>query len=299
MRHLRHARPDVVFSAEDHLNVLVVIALILTNSKARMSGSSRVTPFDTYSDRIFSKRWLLKQMARATMWRADVLTCVSKDMVEQYRQVFHNPPHKAVYNIVDNEDARRRMTEPVDIDWLITKDVPVIVAAGQLEKWKGFSDLIAATKLLVDRRPARLILFGEGSLRPQLEAQIDALGLRDCVHLPGNVQNPLKYFTRADVFALSSYVEGMPNALVEAMLCGCTPVATDCRTGPRELLNGGEYGYLAKVGDAGSIADCLQKALDHPIDKAALTEATRPFSEDAVIARHFNLLDLPEAPALV
>ncbi len=293
MAHVWRARPELIFSAEDHLNVLVLIALILTGSKARMSGSSRVTPFDTYSSRVFSKRWFLKQFARATMWRATTLTCVSKDMVEQYRKVFRNPPHRAVYNIVDSDAARQRIAEPVDIDWLLNKEVPVIVAAGQLEPWKGFADLIEAFAIVAARRPVRLIVFGEGSLRASLEARLDSLGLRDRVRLPGNVPNPLKYFTRADVFALTSHVEGMPNALVEAMLCGCTPVATDCPTGPRELL-GDKYGYLAKVGDARSIAECLEKALDCPIDKKLLAEATRPFSEEAVITRHFSLLGLPE-----
>ncbi len=293
-RYFRKDRPDVVFSAEDHLNTVVLIALILAGARAKMSGSSRVTPFDTYSNRLFSKRWLLKQIARCVMWRADALTCVSMDMVEQYRKVFHKPPHQAVYNIVDNDTARRRMAEPVDIDWLIRKELPVIVAAGQLEYWKGFVDLIEAMKNLSEKRDARLIIFGEGSLRPKLEQRVAELGLTDRVRLPGNVPNPLKYFARADVFALSSHVEGMPNVLVEAMMCGCTPVAANCPTGPRELLADGRYGYLTRVRDPIDLAVGLEKALDHPISKVLLTEAVAPFREEAVIQRHFALLGLSD-----
>jgi glycosyltransferase involved in cell wall biosynthesis len=292
--YFRLNRPDVVFSAEDHLNTIVSIALILSGSRAKISGSSRVTPYDTYSNKIFTKRWLLKQIARAVMWRADVLTCVSLDMVDQYRRVFHNAPHVCVYNIIDNQQARQRMLEPVDMEWFVRKDAPIIVAAGQLEYWKGFVDLIRAMNELPSKRMARLVIFGEGSLRPELERLIYDLALSERVRMPGNVSNPLKYFARADVFALSSHVEGMPNALVEAMMCGCTPVATDCPTGPRELLQDGKYGYLVKVGDPVSIAAGLEDALDRPIDKNLLAKALLPFEEKSVIARHFELLGLAD-----
>jgi glycosyltransferase involved in cell wall biosynthesis len=292
--YFRMQKPDVVFSAEDHLNTIVLIAAICSRSKARISCSSRVTPYDTYSTNIFTKRWLLKQIFRLFMWRANALTCVSKDMVAQYRKAFHNPPHVCVYNIVDNRLARQKMREPVDLDWLLQMDVPVVVAAGQLEPWKGFADLIRAVKEVAQKRQVRLIIFGEGSLRAELERLVAELGLSDRVKLPGNVPNPLKYFAHAPVFALSSHVEGMPNALVEAMMCGCTPVATNCPTGPRELLNDGKFGYLVSVGDPISIARGIEWALERPIDKNLLAEAIAPFEEQTVIARHFELLGLAD-----
>lgn len=295
--YFRKRRPDVVFSAEDHLNAVALFALILAGSRAKFSGSSRVTPYDTYSNKLLSKRWLLKGVVRALMWRANVLTCVSEGMVEQYRSIFHNAPHKCVYNIIDNELARKKMQEPVDLDWLTQKEIPVVVAAGQLEPWKGFDDLIRAFEIVARSREVRLVIFGEGSLRGQLETMISELGLGDRVKLPGNVSNPLKYFSQADLFVLSSHVEGMPNALVEAIMCGCTPVATDCQTGPRELLHNGKYGYLVKVGDPASIAEGILTALERPITKELLAEAITPFEESTVINRHFELLGLKEPRA--
>lgn len=297
--YFRSHRPDVVFSAEDHLNALTLLALTLSGSVAKFSGSSRVTPFDTYSDKLFSKRWFLKLIVRMTMWRANALTCVAQDMVGQYQKVFRNAPHVCVYNIVDTKEARRRIQEPVDMDWFEFRDAPIIVAAGQLEPWKGFADLIRAMSDISPSRAVRLVIFGEGSLRPDLEILIRELGLSDRVRLPGNVPNPLKYFARADVFALSSLVEGMPNVLIEAMMCGCTPVATNCPTGPRELLGDGRYGYLAVVGDPKSIAFAIESALDRPIDKALLAEAVRPFEENAVISRHFEVLGIERTARLV
>ncbi len=298
VRYLRRSRPDLVFSAEDHLNALVLTAGILARSRAKFSGSSRVTPFDTFSSTPFTKRWLLKQVVRATSWRADAQTCVSKDMVEQYREVFGSPKHVSVYNIVDDAASRARLAEPVDHPWFTDKALPVLVGAGSLFPWKGFGDLIAAVGLLHARgTKVRLMILGEGPLRGALEAQVAALGLGEYIALPGHTANPLKFFAHADAFVLSSHVEGMPNVLVEAMMAGCTPVAADCPTGPRELLAGGRYGYLVAQRDPAALADGIEQALRAPIDPAILAEAVRPFEETTVIARHMALLGLGPAEA--
>lgn len=292
MRHLSGDKPDVVFSAEDHLNTMTLLAAVLTGSKARISGSSRVTPFDTYSNVPLTKRWILKHLTRSLMWRADALTCVSRDMVHQYRQTFTDPPHVCVYNIVDDQHAHRLMLEEPEHPWARDKSRPLIVAAGRLAPWKCFPDLIRAMEVLARRVPARLLILGDGPMRRELEAQIARAGLSASVQLVGYVENPLKYFRRADVFVLSSRVEGLPNVLVEAMMCGCTPVSTDCPTGPRELLQDGRYGYLVPVGDPNAMAAAVEQALDDPIPGERLAEAVAPFEENAVIDRHFELLGL-------
>lgn len=294
VQYLRSAKPDVVFSAEDHLNTVVLLAAIFSRSKAKISGSSRVTPFDTYSNVPFTKRWILKQITRCVMWRADALTCVSKDMVEQYRSVFNSPPHVCVYNIVDDSRSRLRMTEKVEHEWLLRKDCPVLIAAGRLAPWKGFADLIRAMEVLSRTRRTKLLILGDGPLRVELEALIFELGLLDVVSMPGYVENPLKYFALADVFVLSSHVEGLPNVLVEAMMCGCTPVSTDCPTGPREVLQDGRYGYLVPVRDPIAMADGIEHALQRPIPKNLLNEAVLHFKEDAILAKHFEVLGLTE-----
>lgn len=236
---------------------------------------------------------MLKQLMRAVMWRANVLTCVSKDMVAQYRQIFRNAKHVCVYNIIDDAESRRRMHEHVAHEWLDGAKGTVLVAAGRLAPWKGFADLIRAMAIVRQRREARLLILGDGPLRDELQQLIDELGLQDRIRLEGYVQNPLKYFALADVFVLSSHVEGLPNVLVEAMLCGCTPVSTDCPTGPREVLSGGEAGYLVPVHDATAMAAGILKALEEPVSEAALREAIRPFEESIVIDdRHFHLLGI-------
>lgn len=283
---------DLIFSAGDHLNVLVLFAAILTRSNVKISCSSRVTPFDTYSNYVFSKRWILKQLMKFVMYRADVLTCVSNEMIDQYKKVFNGIKQTCIYNIVHDRYSINLMNEAVDEEWLINKTKPVIVAAGMLEPWKGFDDLILAFKKLIQKVSVRLLILGDGSQKKKLEELIKKNNLADHVKLKGYVTNPLKFFSKADVFALSSHVEGMPNVLIEAMMAGCTPVATNCKTGPNEVLQNGKYGYLVPVQDINSLSEGLLMALNKPINKNILSEAILSFSEKKVIEAHFKSLKI-------
>jgi glycosyltransferase involved in cell wall biosynthesis len=292
-RYLKRAKPEAIFSSQDNLNGFVLLAAILTRSRAKISGSSRVNPFYTYSNTPFTRKWLFKQAMRTVMWRADALTCVSDGMVREYRELFSHPPHVTVYNLVDDAPSRARIDEPVDHPWFVDKTTPIVVSAGTLSPRKGFADLITGFAQVVERgSDARLVIFGEGSSRGDLERLVRTLGLEDRVSLPGNIPNPLRYFARSDVFAMTSYFEGLGNVLIEAMMCGCSLVATDCPSGPAEILGFGRYGKVVPVGDTDALAAAIAQQLDAPTDPAVLADGVRRFGEDAVLARHFELLGL-------
>lgn len=308
-RYLRKARPELIFCAEDHLNVAVAIAAILTRSNVRISASSRVGPskvpsikgFSTYAGGRFSKNWIFHKLVGATAWRMDMRTCVSRDMVDQYQEVFPKLQYHAAYNIVVDSSSLTRMNEPVDDPWFPPEGragqagtIPVVIAAGSLEFRKGFDDLVRAIgQLHLNGRQVRLLIFGEGSMHEELLKIARDLGISSFVRLPGVEENPLRFFKRSTVIALTSHAEGLPNVLVEGMMAGATPVATDCPTGPREVLGGGRYGYLATPGDPTSIAHGIALAIDRPITPERLSEAVEPFTETAVLTRHSQLLGLP------
>ncbi len=82
-----------------------------------------------------------------------------------------------------------------------------------------------------------------------MEKLISDLNIGNRVWLPGHQENPYKFMAKADLFVLSSLWEGCPNVLIEAMALGIPVVSTDCPSGPREILNSGEYGMLVPPGD--------------------------------------------------
>jgi glycosyltransferase involved in cell wall biosynthesis len=161
-----------------------------------------------------------------------------------------------------------------------------------LTQQKDFPTLIEAFRLLRDKAMARLIILGEGEERGQLEALIMASGLSADVDLHGFVENPYAYLSRADAFVLSSRWEGLPTVLIEALACGCPVVATDCPSGPREILEGGLYGTLVPVGDAAALCAAMYQVLKTRPAKQLLREHAMNYSVDRAASRYIELLGL-------
>ena len=142
---------------------------------------------------------------------------------------------------------------------------PVVLGAGRLTRQKGFDLLIQAhARLRAQGLRHDLLILGEGEARPELRALAERLGVEESVHLPGHVVNPYPFMRRAAAFALSSRYEGFANVVTEALACGAPVVATDCPSGPAEILTGraGERpGLLVPVNDPGALAAGLATVL--------------------------------------
>lgn len=137
-----------------------------------------------------------------------------------------------------------------------------LLGIGRLETRKGFDLLIAAA---AQARQAGadfdLIILGSGPLREELLAQAARLGIADRVFLPGFVAQPIAWLRCASAYVLSSRIEGLPTTIIEAMSARAPVIATDCPTGPAELLADGAAGLLVPVDDAAALAAAIVKLL--------------------------------------
>ncbi|HEX7026641.1 MAG TPA: glycosyltransferase [Gammaproteobacteria bacterium] len=170
--------------------------------------------------------------------------------------------------------------------WLDLPDLPVILSIGRLVPTKDFGTLINAFYRLTRHRDLRLVILGEGPQRKLLEADVRELGLDKQVSMPGVVANPYPWIRACSLFVLSSRWEGLPVALLEAMALGANIVSTDCRSGPRELLDGGRYGRLVPVGDPVRLANAMQEALATPYNPAPVIQRARDFAPNKVAEAH-------------
>ncbi len=134
-----------------------------------------------------------------------------------------------------------------------------IISAGRLAEEKQFGILIKAFSILHKNYPDwSLTIWGEGPERESLERLIQLEGLEKSVVLPGTTQQLFNELSKASIFALTSRFEGMPNALCEAMGLGLAVVATDCLTGPRELIDDKKDGFLVPVDDIEALVKALK-----------------------------------------
>lgn len=137
------------------------------------------------------------------------------------------------------------------------------VSAGRLVDVKDHLTLIKAFSVLCrENHQCRLYILGEGKLEKKLLKIISELGIKDNVSLLGFRHNIFDYFASADCFVLTSKSEAFGNVIVEAMAFGIPIIATDCPSGPREILDGGRYGMLVKVGDYKTLAFKMSLMLD-------------------------------------
>jgi len=95
---------------------------------------------------------------------------------------------------------------------------------------------------------------------------------------------------KASVFVLSSRYEGFGNVLVEALLCGCPVVSTNCPSGPAEILSDGKYGMLVPVGDEHALAGAISDTLDNPPDGSLLRARGEEFSIENAVQSYRKVL---------
>jgi len=266
-RYLRRERPVALLSALMHVNVAAILATYLAGHRSRIVVSERSTISKEAAE---ITAFSIRVAYRLVPWlypRADGIVTVSRGAAEDLARYCRLPIDRigVINNPVVGPALARRAAEPLDHPWFAAGAPPVVLCVGRLSPEKEFGTVIRATADLAPQRPVRLMILGEGLDRPALEALVDELGVRDRVLLPGFIENPYAYMARAAVLTLSSRWEGSPNVLVEAMALGTPVVATDCRSGPAELLEGGRYGPLVAVGDASGMAAAIGQMLDAPV----------------------------------
>ncbi len=177
---------------------------------------------------------------------------------------------------------------PVTVNCIADTKSHTIVTAGRLEKQKNHKMLISAFSEFYKNHPEyNLVIYGEGSLRSELETLIQEKGLNDVISLPGNINNVQEKISEAEIFVLSSDFEGMSNALMEAMAIGLPCISTDC-AGSDELIEDRINGLLVKVGDESGLLNAMNymaKNREHALKMGnAAREFSTVFSADNVIS---------------
>lgn len=173
-------------------------------------------------------------------------------------------------------------------------DARLIGAVGRLWPQKRVQDLIWATDILkVIRGDVHLLVVGDGPQRERLERYRRDVDIADRVHLLGHRDDVPRLMAHFDLLWLASGYEGMPNSVLEAMACGVPVVATDV-PGTREVVVGGETGYLVPLGDRAALARRANQLLDDEalarrLGAAGRARAETHFGVEAMTRRYLDL----------
>jgi glycosyltransferase involved in cell wall biosynthesis len=290
---IRARQPRVILSAGNHIHWAAGPAYARAGRPARtlfMGRSSNAPPLRSLP--------LIGVLAQA--WDArkyeemHTIIAVSHELADLLIHQLGLPATKVVTipNGVDLSAIEAQAAKPLDDPWFSSGSPPVIVGAGRLSRQKNFPLLIEAFALLRKEQDARLMILGDGSpdARRRLEGLAVRLGVAQDVRLAGYIDNPMRFFSRAGLFVLSSLWEGASNVLLEAMACGCPVVATDCPTGVKEQLDHGRIGPIVPMNDASALARAMRMRLNAPRDSEMLRTQAGRYRQDEILERYFKLL---------
>ncbi len=263
VRYLRHERPVAMLSALDYVNIVALWSRRLAGGQTRLVVSERNHLSTAHRHRTRRRDKLMPGLLRRFYPWADAIVAVSKSVADDLTATtgLSRDRIEVIYNPVVTPEVVRMVQEPLDHPWFRPGQPPVVVAVGGLRRQKDYRTMVEAFAQLRRRRPARLLILGEGPERVEIEALVARCGVEPDVQMPGFVANPYAYMARGAVFVLSSRWEGLPGVLIEALFCGVPTVSTDCPGGSREILADGRYGRLVPVGDPNALARALESAL--------------------------------------
>ena len=280
-QYLREHQPNTLVAFMWPLTVIAVIARMLARSDARLVLSDHSTLSRQYKR--LQDRFILRMTIRATYPLADARVIVSAGAADDLAKltgirrgsitVLHNPIDLPKLPLVRSEVAER--------DW--RGPGKRILTVGSLKPEKQHDLLLRSFASLGDGH--QLMILGTGTLHDEIVAYALELGIADRVALPGFRVDPWPYYASADAFVLTSRFEGLPLVLVEALHAGLPIVSTDCKSGPREILEDGAYGRLVPTGNQTAIVEALREALTSLHDAAGQRRRAQQLSGEASHAR--------------
>lgn len=291
-------RPDIVFSVFTKNNLILLCVSLFFKKKTRIVISERTTFTAAVKEMGNSIKKIVAQTVipiamRLLYVKADKIVAVSEGVARDLRCVVGNLSNIWVVN------------NPIDIDSIYVlarerevritkKQTSVVIAMGRLVPAKDYQTLIKAFAKVQEN--SILWILGKGAEEDSLRGLACSLGIQKRVCFLGFQKNPYVYLVKADVFVLSSIREGFPNALVEAMALGIPCVATNCTSGPGEIIEHMGDGLLVNPGNDRQLAEAINLVLGDENFGKKLGENGRrraqDFSVDIILERYKKIFSL-------
>ena len=267
---IKSVKPDIIITFMNKTSFWVIPLKYIFRINIPLVISINTNPNFHYKKRIYGK-FLLRYLL--PLKKVNHLVPVSKDLKQIFVQTYKVNPNKItpIYNGIALEKIINLSKEEIDEynDIFQNPDVLKFITMGRLSPEKGHKYLIKAfSNVKSEFSNSKLFLLGEGPLKTDLEKLSDTLGLKEDVIFLGFQENPYKFMYQSDIFVLSSLHEGLPYVLIEALACKLPIISTNCETGPKEILENGEYGLLVEVKDTADLyKKMLLLATDHNLRK--------------------------------
>lgn len=273
-KHIKQEKPDVVIAFTEGVYCFTIAALLGT--KIPVIASERLDPACMSWQRNLLKKILLPHASWLVV-QTEYIKRYFKGKVGRMTSIILNPVNEKVFKLPTGKKEN------------------IIISVARLYPQKNQAMLIEAFAKIAPEFPQwRLVIYGEGPERAELESKICLLQLKDRVSLPGRCQTVIEEMNKAKVFALSSDYEGMSNAMIEAVCVGLPIVSTHV-SGTEELVKEGMNGYVVEKSDVESMTKAFERLMgNEQLLESFGAESKRmaeQFRLDTVVNEWLKLID--------
>jgi len=284
--YLERERPIAVMAFMWPLTVIAAVAVRSVAARPRLVVADHCEMSRQYPKP--TSRLAMLATMQLTYRLADVRVVVSEGVAEDLGRV--SGLGRKAFTVIDNPVPP---PEPVPVPDRIDRlwGVPHgarILTVGSLKQQKNHQLLFKAFAQIANP-DARLMIVGSGPEEASLRSLAGDLGISNRVCFAG-FQEPQPFYASADLFVLPSDYEGQPMVLIEALAHGLPIVSTDCRSGPREILCGGEYGTLVPVGDRDALTAAVLASLAEPNDSDRQKARAQHFAPERIAFEYLKAL---------
>ncbi len=237
-KNVKKYNPDIIISFMDRTNINTLLATMFLKNKVIISER---TNYDA------QKNKLLRALRSIIYPFSNGMVVLSQYDYDKYHNVKNK---KIIFN---------PLFINTNTDTILEKE-KLIISVGRLIEGKAFDVLLKALNT-IDKallNDWKVYIIGEGKERQKLEFMVNDFGLKKTVEFIGPKKNIVDYYKKASIFVSTSRAEGFPNSLSEALSLGCASIATDCISGPSELIKNAENGFLVEVDNVDEIRNKLE-----------------------------------------
>lgn len=234
-------------------NILAIIISKILNYKVIIRSNQ--SPVN------YANNFIKRKIMSFFFKKADKIIVNSNDFKKEFKKFFDLETF-VIYNLIESKNQLESLSKQnVNYNFFSnSKKVLNILSVGRLVTQKNHITILKALNLIKNKKEFRFYLIGKGSEYSNLKKFIDKEKLNDHVKILNFKQNIYPYYRKADLFILSSLYEGLPNTLIESLTLGIPIISTNCKTGPKEILNKRKYGILYNIRDYKTLSRLILKS---------------------------------------
>jgi|TARA_B110000259_G_scaffold129108_1_gene145777 glycosyltransferase involved in cell wall biosynthesis len=291
---LKKNKYDFIIGNMWPITILGLVASFLSFKKSHIFFIEHSIISNEYNHQSFVFQRILKSSIRFFYNFSSQIICVSNGVANDLQKLgVKKSKLKVILNPVDIEPTPgdHDQYDQYSSNWKDFTGIKIL-SVGNLRKNKNYPNLFKALKILRDKYNQHFIslIAGDGPEKASLKLLIQEYDLEDQVILLGEVQYTEGLYRNADLFVLSSDYEGFGMVLVEALGYGKTIVATDCESGPREILGNSEHGYLCSVDSPERLAESIYEAYLNKLSPDILLARYNDFDISLIGKKYLSLM---------